>query len=169
MRCQCIFIFIIHITGHIAMTIIVTINVIVTLTMIIIVIIDIILKLLPFPPVKESPCNVERSHPCSDGCTGQTRNVSVFICIHHYDFQKPAAVDFIFFNSNLFQYFRSLNWKYLLLCDWWQHILQVWPVGCPKVHLDHLYNYHLIITIRFQSPKVHLDHRHDDHDYHHIH
>ena len=108
----------------------------------------VIITLFPVLPVKESPCNVERSHPCSDGCSGQTRNVSVFfvfkILSHSYDFLFWLNLRFF----NCVRNFISSNYKYLLLCDWWQHILQVWPVGCPKVHLDH---------------------RQDDHTYHHNH
>ena len=67
------------------------------------------------------------------------------ILSHRYDFfYFDKILDFFICVRN----FTSSNYKYLLLCDWWQHILQVWPVGCPKVHLDH---------------------RQDDHTYHHNH
>ena len=74
--------------------------------MIIIVIINIVVMptLFPFQPVKESPCNVERSRPCSDGCTGQTRNVFVF-----YLYSKFHLVIMIC--------------KYLLLCDFFSFLI----------------------------------------------
>ena len=97
-----------------------------------------------FLPGRESLCIGEQSRQCWDGCNGQTVKDSSLTLIELLSaIQEELLIESFSAIQNewLIEYTTSHFWldscnSYLLLCDWGQDVLQVWPVWCSEIHLQ---------------------------------